>query len=223
MAGDLANSAWDSLPEFTLTSDVEVPVYVIHHEPEAEDYEILCDFEGFMTANQKSFLARPVLRVWAGRQDFERHIFARRLREDFTAQFEILRMALRAERDEKNWKLPGIGDVLLWGLSLGSEVVGSIILWLAMEPGQKAIGRITSIFRRSAFDRSVQDGSAEQQLETLIKEKKGVIDEALARIEIALHRALYAYAWRGQRPGPMTGIDREAWPLPSFVTDQMEA
>ena len=216
------DTAWDQLPEFNLTTDVEIPVYVIHHGPDAEDYEILCDFVGFMTANQKGFLARPVLRVWAGRQDFQKYLFARRLREDFTAQFEVLRLALRAERESSGWGFPTVGEVFLFGAQLTGQIVAALLLWIATETGRAAIGQITQILRNSTLGKLVRGKSTEEQLEDLIDEKKAVIDEGLARLEITLHRDLYLHAWRGQSPGPMTGMDRDAWPLPGFVSERLD-
>lgn len=218
---DALGAAWDQLPEFTLASDVEIPAYLIHHGPDPEDYEILCDFEAFMRANQKSFLARPVLSIWAGRRDFERHLFARHMRLAFSDQFERLREVHRLERERSSWALPSVGDVLLWGLSLTGGVLAGLLLWIATETGRTALSRIGSIIRSSAVGKILRSKSAEEQLEELIEEKKSVIDDALARIEITLHRDLYAHAWRGQRPGPMTGMDRDAWPLPDFVQERL--
>lgn len=215
------DTAWDQLPEFNLTSEVEIPVYVIHYGSDAEDYEILCDFDGFMAANQKGFLARPYLRVWAGRQDFQRYLFARRLREGFTAQFEALRTSLRQEREKNGWGIPSIGDVFLFGAMLTGQLVASLLLWIATETGRAALGKISDVLRNSAIGNLVRGRSAEEELEDLIEEKKSVIDESLARLEITLHRDLYAHAWRGQPPGPMTGMDRNAWPLPAFVNDHL--
>ncbi|MEM6488563.1 MAG: hypothetical protein AAF677_09915 [Pseudomonadota bacterium] len=47
--------------------------------------------------------------------------------------------------------------------------------------------------------------------------KQRLVDRALDDVRVALHRELWAYAWRGQAPGPMTGMDRAAWPLPDHV------
>ena len=222
--GDAVETARDQLPEISLVSDVEVPIYVIHHGPGAEDYELLCDFEQFMKASQSGLLNRPLLRVWAGRQDFERYLFARHLREAFSQQFETVRQMHQAEKEaqEKAWSLPSAGDVLLWGLNIAGGLVGSLLLYIATETGRTAIERISKIIKRSVIGRALGSSSAEAELEELIEEKKAVIDSALSRIEIVLHCELYAYAWRGQPPGPMTGMDREAWPLPSFVRERME-
>ena len=219
---DLADAAWEQVPEVSLTSEVEIPIYLIHQGPGAEDYEILCDFAAFMAANQKSFLARPVLKVWAGRQDFERHLFARELRQAFSDQFEKLRAAERAERERTSWSLPSVGDGVLWGLSLTGNIVGGILLWIATETGRTALGRIREVVGGSIVGKALNGESAEDRLEELIDEKKEVVDAALSRLDITLHRDLWARAWRGQAPGPMTGMDRDAWPLPDFVQERMQ-
>lgn len=222
--GDAVETARNQLPEVSLVSDVEVPIYILHHGTGSEDYELICDFEKFMSASQSGFLHRPVLKLWAGRSDFERYIFARHLREAFSQQFEAVRRIQQEERDaeRKQWSLPTAGDVLLWGLNLAGGLVGSLLLYLATETGRTAIERISKIVKNSVVGRALGSGSAEAELEQLIEEKKAVIDAALSRIEIVLHRELYAYAWRGQSPGPMTGMNRQAWPLPDFVRERME-
>lgn len=223
LATMLANTARDSLPDFTLTSEAPIPIYVVHHGPNAEDYTLLCDFEQFMRENQSGFLARPVLTIWAGRSDFERQAFARNLRHAFSTQFDAVRATMRAEMESQrtSWTLPSVGDIVLWGLSTTGSLIGSLVLYIATGTGRSALRDIGRIVRTSALGRAVQGKSAEAELEDLIETKKTTIDAALARIDIRLHPDLYAHAWRGQGPGPMTGMDRDAWPLPDFVADRM--
>lgn len=223
--GDAVDTARNQLPELSFVSDIDVPVFVIHHGPAAEDYELICDFEQFMKASQSGLLNRPVLKLWSGRSDFERYLFARNLREAFSDQFEAVRQQHQAEREAEKtqWSLPSMGDVLFWGFNLASGLVGSLLLYLATETGRTALERISKILRSSIVGRTLGSTSPEAELEELIEEKKAVIDAALSRIEIVLHRDLYVHAWRGQPPGPMTGMDREAWPLPAFVRERMEA
>ena len=215
------NTAWDQIPDVSLISDIEVPVYVLHHGPGAEDYELLCDFETFMKESQSGLLKRPALRIWAGRSDFERHLFACHLREAFSNQFDMVRNAHRAEAEarRKSWlQFPSLSELILMGLTGAAGLAGSLLLYLATSMGGKALEDIFARLKSAVGASS----DPEQELEKLIAEKKSTIDEGLARIEISLHRDLYAYAWRGQRPGPMTGIDRDAWPLPGFVRERMD-
>ena len=223
LAAHLANTARDAIPDFTLTSEVPIPIYFVHHGPDPEDYTLLCDFEQFMRENQSGFLARPVLSIWAGRADFERQAFARTLRHAFAAQFDAVRAAMRAEMESQrtSWTLPSVGDIVLWGFAATGSLIGQLVLYIATETGRSALRQIGRIVRTSTLGRAVQGKSAEAELEALIEAKKTTIDAALARIAIRLHPDLYAHAWRGQRPGPMTGIDRDAWPLPDFVQDRL--
>ncbi|MEM9062529.1 MAG: hypothetical protein AAGD13_18865 [Pseudomonadota bacterium] len=224
--GGAIDAARDHVPDVRITSDVEVPVYVIHHGSKAEDYELLCDFKKFMAESQSGLLHRPVVKILAGRQDFERHIFARHLREAFSGQFDAVRAIHRAELEaaDKRWSLgiPTIGEIVLWGLTSAGGLVGSLLLYLATETSRTAIDRIGAVLRQSMLGRAVAGKSADAALEDLIEEKKSVIDAALARIDVELHPDLYRFAWRGQRPGPMTGINRNAWPLPDFVAKRMK-
>ncbi len=222
----MADAAWDQVPDLTLASDVEVPIYLIHHGRSAEDYEIFCDFERFMTETQNGVFARPVLRVWAGRQDFERHVFARRLREDFSSQFQAARDRLRAKKEaaQSGWlpSLPSLGEVFFWGIAATGSLLGSIVLYIATATGRAALDEVSRILKSSLIGRTLAGRTAEEQLEDLIAEKQTVIDAALARTEITLHRDLHAQAWRGQAPGPMTGMDRDAWPLPDFIRGRLD-
>ncbi|MEM7190398.1 MAG: hypothetical protein AAF439_12365 [Pseudomonadota bacterium] len=216
------DAARERLPDFSLMEDVEVPVYVIHTGPSPEDYELLCDFEKFMTESQSGLLKRPVLRIWAGRSDFERYMFARHLREAFSAQFDRARVALRAAQEsDRGWSFPSVGQLMFWMVTEAGALAGTLLLYLAIAVGGTAVGdflrRMTAIFKSRKDDPE----AAQNDLEALIEEKKSVIDAALSRIEISLHRDLYLHAWRGQRPGPVTGMDREAWPLPDFVRERM--
>ena len=161
------------------------------------------------------------VKIWAGRQDFEKYIFARRLREDFSQQFEVLRMALRAEREESSLSSWDLFDLFMFGAELTGKVVAALLLWIATETGRSAIKRISHILSSSFVGSVFQGKNAEEQLEEVIAEKKQVIDEGLARMTIVLHRELYAYAWRNQEMGPMTGMDRQAWPLPDFVREKL--
>ena len=223
---DRVEAAWDQVPEVTLASEVEVPVYVVHHGTGAEDYVLLCDFEAFLRESQSGLFHRPVLKIWAGRDDFERIPFARNLREAFADQFDRVRAAHRAERDaaRSNWslRLPGLGEILLWGLTTTGGLVGSILLYLATAATGEALRDIGQALRNSLLGRAFRGKDPEVALEEMIAEKKSVIDAALARQSVTLHPELYAHAWRRGRPGPLTGMDRDAWPLPEFVRAEME-
>lgn len=222
---DGIEAAWDQVPELTLASDVEVPIYVIHDGQGAEDYALLCDFEAFLRESKSGLFHRPVLSVWAGRDDFERVVFARHLREAFTHQFDLVRDAHRAEAEaaQRRWslRLPGLGEILLWGWGATGGLIGVLLLYVATAATGDALREIGQVLRNSILGRAVRGKDPDEALEEMIAEKRGVIDAALARQSVTLHPELYAHAWRGQRPGPMTGMDREAWPLPAFVRDRM--
>lgn len=220
--------AWSALPSVSLIKSAEIPVYVVHQSRDPEDYVFFFDFQRFMAESQKGWFVRPVLKIWAGRSDFERMAFARALREAFTAQFSRMQDALldeieEEERQKRGWGwlnfefLPG----LEWGLALGTGWVQILLLFLAVTTGAAALAelksRIGAIFRRKL--------SPEERLKALheeIEAKRRVVDEALARTEISLHRDLYLQAWQGGPAGPMRGIDLDAWPLPERVKAHLE-
>lgn len=65
--------------------------------------------------------------------------------------------------------------------------------------------------------RDLWNKSDARQLEEAINETQTKIDAALTALEVKLHPELYDHAWRGQKPGPSDGLDRDAWPLPASV------
>ncbi|MEM0943613.1 MAG: hypothetical protein AAGI70_06650, partial [Pseudomonadota bacterium] len=79
-----------------VVSEVAIPVYVVHRGPDAEAYELFCDFSAFFTGDAVGLLRRPRLEVWAGRADLDRTRFARSLRDAFLAQFDEAKRIFRA-------------------------------------------------------------------------------------------------------------------------------
>ncbi|MEL6477028.1 MAG: hypothetical protein AAFR17_06850 [Pseudomonadota bacterium] len=215
------------LPDIEITRPVEIPVYLLHHGSDPETYEILCDFQAFMAASQTGAFRRPVLRIWAGRQDFARAAFARQLRVAFSAQFEAVRAAHRAEQvrgEGRGWlSIPRLSfwDLLGGGVALGGSLIGGVLLYLAASATRATVQEVMSLLRDGLLGRMVRGAPPEERLEDLIAEKKSVIDAALADSVITLHPDLWRHAWRGRPPGPMTGMDRAAWPLPDFVQERL--
>ncbi|MEM9141156.1 MAG: hypothetical protein AAGB15_15115, partial [Pseudomonadota bacterium] len=149
-----------------------------------------------------------------------RHLFARQLRLAFSTQFDAIRALHQAEAEAKRTRwigLPSLSDLILWGLTGAAGLAGSILLYLATTVAGDALKDVVNRLRKALGT----SGNPEQALEELIETKKDVIDQALIRLDITLHRDLYLHAWRGQRPGPMTGMKRDAWPLPDFVQERM--
>lgn len=217
-----AKGAIPELPSLSFKSEVEIPIYVLHHTNDPEDYQILCDFERFVSENQSGFLSRPTLKVWAGRSDFNSHYFARNLRHAFSEQFEAVRQARLATKPKRKGLIPQLS---IWDIGLGivgpfGSLLGTIVLYLAVKAGNSAVDEISRLLKDNVgrlFKRSTDSSRLEAQIE----EKKAVIDAALADKRIVLHRDLYLYAHREGPAGSMAGIDLDAWPLPSFVTERM--
>ena len=70
-------SGW-SLP--SMTRDAEIDVYLVHSSSDPEDYFFLFDFETFVERSKGGIFVRFKLRVFAGRSDFGRLVFARQFR-----------------------------------------------------------------------------------------------------------------------------------------------
>ena len=198
-----------SLP--TLGREVELPVYVIHNSADAEDYFFIFDFEAFVEQSRQGRWVRPALRLWAGRSDFDRRFFAREFRKSFAREFDLARAEL-ADRTSQNsgWfgGLPGFFRDVAAGSIPG--VLANIVLLVALSAGSKVMAQILPL----AWTREKSD---QERLEEGIAETRDRVDAALRDVSITLHIDLYRHAWRGHAPGPLTGIDYDAWPLPAYV------
>lgn len=205
----VAGAALPEMPK--LGRVVELPVYVIHISGAAEDYFFIFDFERFVEASRQGVFVRPALKVWAGRDDFNRRVFARQFRESFAREFEAARAALAAQPEKKRGWLGGVPEFFR-GIAAPSlpGMLANLVLLVATSAGTKVLAQILpgNWFR---------DKSDAETLEEAITQTQGKVDAALGALDIALHMELYTHAWRGQTPGRMTGLDYEAWPLPDYV------
>ena len=197
-----------SLPK--IGREVEIPVYVIHNSRDMEDYYFIFDFEQFVERSDAGIFARPKLKVWAGRDDFSRRKFARAFREAFAREFDAAREAQQAGSGKaRGWfswgAASGIGAML-------SGFVANIVLLVATSAGRAVLEGVAA---RRALQRHRSDA---EKLEARIEDVQGRVDGALERLELHLHIELYRHAWRGQAPGPLRGMDYEAWPLPARVS-----
>ncbi len=213
----LADRARAALPRLTLPEigrAVEIPIYLIHNSPDPEDYFFIFDFEQFVERSRAGLFARPKLKVWAGRDDFDRRTFAREFRKGFAREFDIARAMLAEEESKgRGWLgwLPGPSDLV----GLASTLATNVVLLVALSAGKMIFGE----WRRPGW---LQRRSEAEALEAAIAETQGKVDAALARVEIVLHMDLYRHAWRGQPGGRLTGMDYDAWPLPHFVAQHLE-
>lgn len=199
------------LPDFGKT--VDVPVYLIHTGPEAETYFFIFDFEEFVEKGQSGLFVRPRLLVWSGRRDFSRPRFARQFRAAFAEQFDAARAALDAQGTvSKGW----FGWLRAQFGSGIKDFAANLLLALALNAGRGLLGHIGKAHLLSGK-------SDTAKLEEAIAGTQGKVDAALTEMEIRLHPDLYTHAWQGQAPGPMSGIDRNAWPLPGSVAQHLEA
>lgn len=199
------------LPEITLPKlgrEVSIPVYVIHNSIDPEDYFFLFDFEQFVEQSKGGLFVRPGLKVWAGRDDFGRSDFAHQFRETFAAEFDRMRAEVAGGKKKGmgwlSWDLAFlVPDLLGWFLA-------HIVLLVATSTGKALLGSFS-------LPSWLKGKSKSAKLEDEIDKTKGQVEEALRRIDVSLHRELYDHAFRDGPRGPVSGIDREAWPLPGYV------
>lgn len=208
-----------AIPKFewpSLGKTVNIPVYVIHNSADAEDYFFIFDFEEFVERSRDGIFVRPNLKIWAGRSDFSRTLFARQFREAFAREFDAARSALANEKKKGR----GFG---WFGWDLGFDVVSSvvaslianIVLLLAVTTGKAVL----SVLPIPSW---VRGKSKEGKLEDQIGATQAKVDIALEQIDVTLHRTLYEHAWHGQKGGPLSRIDYDAWPLPDYVVRHLD-
>lgn len=216
--GTLLSRLGKALPDLSLARDVDIPVYLVHRTPDPEDYIFLIDFERFMREAKTGVFARPALKVWAGRNDFQRAAFARRLREAFSQEFERMR---EDSAQSKGWFSFSFNDILSGTAAV--HFLGTVVLYVAVTGGRMAArGAVSALGLDRAFT-WMKGLDTAAKLEAEIAEKQAVVDAALAQTAIVLHRDLYRHAWRDTEPGPLTGIDHDAWPLPPYVSEHLDA
>ena len=206
----------DQLPSVkmpTLGKTVDIPVYVIHNSPDAEDYFFIFDFEQFVERSRSGMFVRPRLKVWAGRNDFASGAFARQFRESFAREFDAARQAMAAGgRSGGGWFSWGMGKDLVTGAVSG--FVANIVLLVALSAGKM----VWSALPLPGFLRGKSDG---EKLEQSISETQGKVDQALAEMEVTLHRELFDHAFQDGSSRSRRDLDYDAWPLPAFVAKHL--
>ncbi len=199
------------IPE--LTKRAEISVFLIHNSTDPEDYFFLFDFEEFVDRSSGGYFVRPVLRIFAGRDDFSRTRFAREFREVFAQEFDRMRSELASKKGKRGW--------LTWSFGLNSALdvigglVGNLVLAVALSVGRKVLGDIS-------LPRVLAGKSDEAKLADEIDRTKNKVENALAEIEITIHPELYDHAYRDGHLGKISGMDRDAWPLPSYVRAHLQ-
>ncbi len=213
---DLKKKFFESLPEFRapdLSRKAEISVFLVHNSRDPEDYFFLFDFEEFVDRSNGGYFVRPVLRVFAGRDDFSRTRFAREFREVFAREFDRMRAELAERKGKRGW--------LTWSFGLNSALdvigglVGNLVLAIALSVGRKVVGDIS-------LPRLLAGKSDEAKLADEIDRTKGKVENALTEIEITIHPELYYNAYRDGHLGKISGMDRDAWPLPSYVRAHLQ-
>jgi|GEM_PF-2424898 len=220
-ANRLSSEVTRHLPEvqsLSLARRAEIPVYIIHGSTDPEDYVFLFDFGAFMSESRQGMFVRPALKLWAGRDDFARRAFARKLRAGFAREFERMEAEKHAEleaRGKRSWLsyLPGMELALL----AGAGFMQTPVLFMAVTTGRAALGEVQRMLRMVRSDKSHL-----AELDREVEAKKAEIDAALMDIDISLHRDLYVHAWRGHAPGSLSGLDYDAWPLPAEVAKHLD-
>lgn len=201
------------LPEFKLpemTREAEIAVYMVHNSEGAEDYFFLFDFEEFKARSEAGMFVKPLVRIFAGRDDFSRLRFARQFREVFATEFD----RMRTETGETsggwlNWEIPGANLAEKLG-----GVIANLLLAIALGTGKQ-------LLNLTGFAGLLRGKSDEAKLVDEFEKTRGQVEDALSRVEVTIHPELYDHAYRYGLKGKISGMDRDAWPLPAYVRDHL--
>lgn len=202
-----------SLPK--LGREVAIPVFLIHNSSSSEDYYFIFDFEEFVERSQAGVFVRPKLKVWAGRDDFDRSEFASQFRQSFSQEFDAARSALVATANNKGWFgwLKTVKQDVVQGPM--TSFVANVVLLTALSAGRLVVSQVLP----AGWFQGAPDS---QKLEESIEATKGKVDAALAQLELVLHRDLLMHAFFGQIPERYLEVDFDAWPLPGFVQEHLK-
>jgi hypothetical protein len=209
MKSILPNVGWPKIGRV-----VDVPVYLIHNSIDVEDYYFIFDFEEFVETSRSGSFVRPRIKVWAGRKDFSRSQFAQHFRKSFAREFEVARDALNAQNVKKRgwfgW-LDGL-DILSTNLT---NFAANIVLLVALNAGKLALSALP-------FPKMLKSTGDKQKLEGEIEKTKGQVDAALEVMTISIHVDLFRHAFRDGGAKGRMDVDRDAWPLPDFVSRELK-
>jgi hypothetical protein len=203
----------DKIPEMslpTLGREAEIAVYLVHNSGDAEDYFFLFDFEEFVDRSKGGIFVRPILRVFAGRNDFSRTRFARQFREVFGREFDRMRADQVGKGKSGGW--------LSWNFNvvdLISDFVATLVLGFALSLGRMVLGQL-------AVPSFLKGKSAEAKLADEIDRTKGQVETALAALDVSVHPELLAHAERSGGPQKRADLERDAWPLPGYVRAHLD-
>lgn len=207
---------WDRLPGLpalpSLTRRVDIPVYVIHQAADPEAYFFVFDFEVFVDRSAAGAFVRPVLQIWAGRDDFDRRVFARAFRETFAKEFDQMRRSA-SQASGQGW--------LSWqpGLGFAGDLLASLVATLVLAVATGTGRALASLIPIPSW---LKGKTPEMRIEHEVEALRGRVDQALEQIEIKLHPELYAHAYRGHAPGPFPGMSYDTWPLPDMVRQHLD-
>lgn len=182
-----------------LAREAETAVHMVHDGDDAEDCFFLFDYEDFIDRSRAGLFVRPVLRIFAGREDISR----RRL---FARELDRMRAELGRGRGRIGWLGGGSKSVL--------DPIGGLVANLALAVAMP-LGR--QVLSMPGLARVLKGRRAEAKPADRIDRTRGQAEAALARIEVPLNPELYAHAFRHGSSGPRAGLDRAAWPLRDHV------
>ncbi len=197
-----------------LGSEADIPVYMVHNSTDPEDYFFLFDFELFVDRSRAGIFVKPKLKIWAGRDDFDKIAFARSFRQTFAREFDRMRADVgKRKRSNAGW--------LTWdlGQSIATQILSNLVAYVVILLATGAAKALTALLPVPDW---LRGKSEEAKVQDRVEALQARVDATLETVEVTLHRDLYLHAWRGAPGGRTAGMDYEAWPLPGHVQAHLE-
>jgi hypothetical protein len=224
-----------SLPSLKIGRERAFHVHVIHTSGDPESYYFAFDFHEFFEGSKEAgMLTRPVFQVVAGRDDFDRRIFARQMRESFSEGFEEMRRAdaeakRRAAADAKKgaWGI-GIFDMIEMGVM--SVVTGAFILPLIyLMLGLLGLGAVLEFVENLTAKLKAPFAKKEATIEEEIDGARGRVDAALMGLKIEIDLDLWVNAMgpgyaeaHPEEAAKVRAASADGWPLPADVRSRLQ-
>lgn len=158
-----------------LFTDIKVPAVALPTGPQPDDYVVFIDLTETTKLLRRGYLARPVLRIWAARNDMDRYLLAERVTDAFTAAFQKAKGRKICDFEKLETEARTISERLRDNVSLGcttligillasNPLVDLLFLLLALGTGRDAINDMMSLIANKArtfrSDRAVQENRA---------------------------------------------------------------
>jgi len=203
-------------------TEVDCPVYIINNSADINDYYLVFDFSLVVKTMKKSRLPKPLITVWAGRNDYDQDLLSKNIKNAFVEQFneakkEAKNNDLAEKMENTDSRDSGISfsiSALVAMLFIANPVVDLLLLFFALTAGKEATIAQINLLKNEFKKFTGGDTSGRETLNDY--QEQNIID-AIKALEIKIQKDLYLHAFSFSNDiGSLTGVDYKHV-LPSFI------